>query len=103
MEQHADDLAALLDHLGVKKAIVAGLSMGGYVTLAFWRRHPERVAGLALVDTRAEPDTPTGKASRDVTAGRVREAGPRVLVDEMMPKLLAPQNLADERITAPLR
>ena len=103
MEQHADDLAALLDHLGVKKAIVAGLSMGGYVTLAFWRRHPERVAGLALVDTRAEPDTPAGKASRDVTAGRVREAGPRVLVDEMMPKLLAPQNLADERITAPLR
>jgi len=103
MEQHADDLAALLDRLGVKKAIVAGLSMGGYVTLAFWRRHPERVAGLALVDTRAEPDTPAGKANRDVTAGRVRDAGPRVLVDELMPKLLAPPNLADERITAPLR
>ncbi len=103
MEQHADDLAALLDHLDVKKAIVAGLSMGGYVTFAFWRRHPERVAGLALVDTRAEPDTPGGKASRDVAAGRVRETGPHVLVDEMMPRLLAPQNLADEKITAPLR
>lgn len=103
MEQHADDLAALLDHLGVKKAMVAGLSMGGYVTFALWRRHPRRVAGLALVDTRAEPDTPAGKASRDVTAARVRETGPRVLADEMMPKLLAPQNLADERITAPLR
>lgn len=103
MEQHADDLAALLDHLGVQKEIVAGLSMGGYVTLAFWRRHPERMAGIALVDTRAEPDTQAGKASRDVTAGRVREAGPRVLVDEMMPRLLAPKNLADEKITAPLR
>lgn len=103
MEQHADNLAALLDHLDVEKAIVAGLSMGGYVTFAFWRRHPERVAGLALVDTRAEPDTPAGKASRDVTAARVREAGPRMLVDEMMPKLIAPQNLAGERITAPLR
>lgn len=103
MEQHSDDLAALLDHLGVERAIVAGLSMGGYVTLAFWRRHPERVAGLALVDTRAEPDTPAGKANRDVTAGRVQETGPRMLVDDMMPKLLAPQNLADERIAAPLR
>ena len=87
----------------VEKAIVAGLSMGGYVALAFWRRHQARVVGLALVDTRAEPDTPIGKANRDVTAGRVREAGPLTLVDEMMPKLLAPRNLADEIITAPLR
>ncbi len=103
MDQHADDLAALLDRLDVKKAIVAGLSMGGYVTLALWRRHPERVAGIALVDTRAEPDTPAGKANRDVTAAWVREAGAGLLADEMMPKLLAPQSLADERITTQLR
>lgn len=103
MDQHADDLAALLDHLGVKKAIVAGLSMGGYVAFAFWRRHPERVAGIALVDTRAEPDTPAGKANRDAIAARVREAGPRVLAEEMLPKLLAPQSLADEKIPVHLR
>lgn len=103
MDQHADDLAALLDQLGASKAIVAGLSMGGYVVLAFWRRHPERVAGIVLLDTRAEADTPASKAGRDVTASRVREAGVGVLADEMMPKLLAPQNLADEQITAPLR
>ena len=103
MDQHADDLAALLDHLGVKRAIVAGLSMGGYVAFAFWRRHPERVAGIALVDTRAEPDTPAGKANRDAIAARVREAGPRVLAEEMLPKLLAPQSLADEKIPVQLR
>ncbi len=103
MEQHADDLAALLNQLGVQKAIVAGLSMGGYVAFAFWRRHPERTAGIALIDTRAEPDSPPGKANRDVTAARVREAGAHVLGDEMMPRLLAPQSLADERITTLLR
>ena len=57
MEQHADDLAALLDHLKIRRAVVAGLSMGGYVAFAFWRRHPERVQGLILADTRAEPDS----------------------------------------------
>ena len=57
MEQHADDLAALLDHLRVRRAVVAGLSMGGYVAFAFWRRYPERVRGLILADTRAEPDS----------------------------------------------
>ncbi len=63
MEQHADDLAALLDHLGIAKAVIAGFSMGGYVAFPFWRRHPERVAGLAFVDTRAAPDTPEGRGA----------------------------------------
>ena len=57
MEQHADDLAALLDHLKIRRVVVAGLSMGGYVTFAFWRRYPARVQGLILADTRAEPDS----------------------------------------------
>ena len=52
MEQHADDLAALLDHLKIRRAVVVGLSMGGYVAFAFWRRHPERVQSLILADTR---------------------------------------------------
>ena len=98
MDQHADDLAALLDHLLVQKAVIAGLSMGGYVALAFWRRHPQRVAGLALVDTRANADTPDGRAGRTATADRVRERGVTVLAEEMMPRLLSPENLGDEQI-----
>jgi pimeloyl-ACP methyl ester carboxylesterase len=46
----ADDLAAVLDHLGIDKAVVVGHSMGGFVSLRFAQRHPERVAGLVLVD-----------------------------------------------------
>src|SRR5215472_3516620 len=45
------DMAALLDHVGAKKAIVGGLSLGGYMSLAFHLRHPERVRALLIIDT----------------------------------------------------
>src|SRR5919201_5280572 len=58
MEQHADDLATLLNHLGVDAPVVlCGLSMGGYVCFAFWRKYADRVARLVLADTRATADT----------------------------------------------
>ncbi len=98
MDQHADDLAALLDHLGVGQAVVAGLSMGGYVAFAFWRRHSQRVRALALLDTRADPDSPQARAGRDASAAKVREAGSSAIVREMLPRLMAPRNLGDERI-----
>jgi pimeloyl-ACP methyl ester carboxylesterase len=99
MEQHADDLAALLDHLKVQRAIVAGLSMGGYVAFAFWRRHKERVQALALLDTRAEPDSVVARANRDVAAARAQEVGAMIYSREMLLRLLAPASLADERIS----
>jgi pimeloyl-ACP methyl ester carboxylesterase len=45
------DMAALLDHVGADKAIVGGLSLGGYMSLAFYRAYPERVAALLIIDT----------------------------------------------------
>ena len=53
MSVYADDMAALLDSLGIGQAIVGGMSMGGYVAFAMLRRHPERVKGLILLDTKA--------------------------------------------------
>lgn len=98
MEQHADDMAALLDRLGVQRAVIGGLSMGGYITFAFWRRHRERVRGLALLDTRAEPDSEAARANRDASMRAVRESGVAAFVEDMLPRVLAPASLADPTI-----
>jgi pimeloyl-ACP methyl ester carboxylesterase len=58
MDRYADDIASVLDTLQISRAVVAGLSMGGYVAFAFWRRHRERVRGFVLSNTRATADTP---------------------------------------------
>ncbi len=103
MDQHADDLAGLLDHLSVRRAVVAGLSMGGYVTFAFWRRHPQRVAGLALIDTRANAETPEGRAGREATIAKVRAGGVEILAEEMLPRLLSPGNRGNVQLVDRLR
>lgn len=64
MEQYADDLAHLLDQLRVEKVILCGLSMGGYASFAFWRRHRDRVRALVLADTRATADNEEGIGKR---------------------------------------
>ncbi len=53
LEDCADDVAALIEHLGVSPAIVAGYSMGGPIAQLVWRRHPEAVGGLVLCATAA--------------------------------------------------
>ena len=68
MEQLADDVAGLMDELGMQNAILCGLSMGGYAAFAFLRKYPERVKGLILADTRPGADT-------DEEAGDGRGAG----------------------------
>ena len=75
MEAMADACAAALDAAGAAKAVICGLSMGGYVALAFWRRHPGRVAGLVLANTRAKPDDAAGQERRAGLAARARSEG----------------------------
>ena len=103
MEQHADDLAALLDHLKVRQTVVAGLSMGGYVAFAFWRRYSKRVRGLILADTRAEPDGAAAQAGRDAAMVTVQQTGAAAYADEMLPRLLAPASQADVKIVGAAR
>src|SRR5687768_13666846 len=64
IDQYADDVAALLDVLGAQPGVVVGLSMGGYVAFAFWRRHRSKVRALVLADTRAGADTDEGREKR---------------------------------------
>jgi len=94
MEEMADDLAALLDELGVGRAGVAGLSMGGYVTLAFCRRYPERVRALVLADTRAQADTEEQRRARAEMERVALKEGMGPIADSMTPKLLAPETFA---------
>lgn len=87
MSDMADDLAALLDHFGIEKTALAGHSMGGYVALAFAKKYPQKVSGLALVSSQAAADAPDRKEGRYKTAQDVAEKGVEVVADAMMPKL----------------
>lgn len=87
MDDYADALAAHLDRAGIGRAVVAGLSMGGYVALSLWRRHRRRVAGLLLADTRAEADDAAGRERRMKTADLVRQRGTGALLLQPPPWL----------------
>ncbi len=98
MDQHADDLVGLLDHLGIRRVVIGGLSMGGYVAFAFWRRYPERVGSLALLNTWAEPDGPEARANREATIARVSAEGVEAFAREQTQLLLAAGSLQNARV-----
>jgi 3-oxoadipate enol-lactonase len=93
LDQTADDVCGLLDHLAIRQAVFVGLSMGGYVLFAFYRRHADRVKGLVLADTRAQADTPEGKSGRFQMAQIAYKNGPPAIADIMIPKLLSPATI----------
>lgn len=88
IETYADDIVALLDSLGIGQATIAGLSMGGYVTMALLRRHPERVRAVILLDTKMTPDTEAGKQGRNDMIQRAENEGAAAIADAMLPKML---------------
>lgn len=90
LDQFADDVAGLLDHLAIKRAVLVGLSMGGYTLFAFYRKYADRVTGLVLADTRAQPDTEEGRAGRFAMAQAAYTKGACAIADIMLPKLLSP-------------
>jgi len=93
MNDLAADLAALLDHLGIESAFLAGHSMGGYLALAFAAAHPARVRGLALVSSQAAADAPERKTARYAQAMQIAEDGIGATVAAMTEKFSA-----DERV-----
>lgn len=94
MNRMAQDVAALLDHLEISRAVIGGLSMGGYVTLAFYKQFPSRVRGLVLADTRAQADTEEGKQTRFQQADKALAEGMAGIADSMLPKLLTPETVS---------
>lgn len=89
MEALAEDLAALLDKLRLGRVVLGGLSMGGYVAFAFFRKFPERVRALLLADTRPQADTEEGRRAREENAQRALKEGLVPIVESMLPKLLS--------------
>lgn len=88
MDRYADDVVGVLDAVQVDRATVVGLSMGGYVAFALWRRHPTRVRGLVLADTRATADAPDGRTRRQELIELARTAGPDAVAERQIVGLL---------------
>jgi 3-oxoadipate enol-lactonase len=84
IDDYASDVAALLHALGIVKAVVVGISMGGYVALALWRREPALVRALVLTDTRAGADSDAGRAKRNEQIEFVQTRGPAALADVLI-------------------
>jgi pimeloyl-ACP methyl ester carboxylesterase len=87
MDAGAESAAAEVAAAGLDQVVVCGLSMGGYVAFAFWRRFRERVAGLVLANTRAGADDEAGRERRRALAARLRAEGNAFLVESPPPLL----------------
>ena len=90
MAQMGDELAALLDRLGIERCTLAGLSMGGYISLPFALSHPGRVERLVLAHTRARADLETERTARNTMIDELKNAGTATLPEKMLPRLLGP-------------
>lgn len=91
MDAFADDVIALLDEQRIDRAVIGGLSMGGYVALSIVERYPDRVQALVLCNTRATADTLEAREGRYATAMRALEQGMDVIARGMVPQLIMPR------------
>ena len=97
MDAYADTIAAVLDHAEIERAVVGGLSMGGYVSFAVWRRHAARVRALVLCDTKAGADTDAAREKRRALIASARDEGAGAVAEKQLPAQLGPTT----RTTAP--
>ncbi len=91
MEEMAEVVKALFDHLKLKKAFLMGHSMGGYVALAFAEQHPEMVRGLIMMNSSSRADSPQKKNDRDRAIALVKE-NHKSFIRNAIPHLFRPKN-----------
>lgn len=94
MDDYAADLKALIDAQRIRGVILCGLSMGGYISLAFLDRYPELVLGLILANTRSAPDTEQARAGRQAMTEQVLSGGVAGIATTMLPKMLTATTIA---------
>ncbi len=95
IELFVDDLIALLDHLKLSRAVLVGLSMGGYIALRAVERNADRVRALVLCDTRSEADTNEGKIRRAAQAKLVKERPIEEFADLLLPGLFHEKSFSE--------
>lgn len=93
MELMASDVAGLLHTLNIAQATIGGLSMGGYVALAFYRLFPLQVRSLILSATRAQGDNDEAKRNRKAQATKARQEGMEGIADTLLPKMLTAETV----------
>jgi pimeloyl-ACP methyl ester carboxylesterase len=96
MATYADAVIGLLDKLGVEKAVVGGMSMGGYVLLDLVRRYPERLIGAIFMVTRAAADDPAGREKRTTLSVEVKAGNALIVADTMAKVLFAASTTTDQ-------
>ncbi|SED84533.1 Pimeloyl-ACP methyl ester carboxylesterase [Streptomyces sp. 2112.3] len=90
----ARDLVDLLDHLGIERCTLGGLSMGGQIVMECYRLFPERISALLLADTFAAAETPDGKTARYDMAERLLREGMADYAHEVLDKMVSPDTIA---------
>lgn len=90
MDRIARDALGILDLLNIRQAVIGGVSMGGYATMALLRQDPARARAILLIDTQARADDEEAKMRREQTAREVMEKGVEVLIESLLPKVLSP-------------
>ena len=98
MENHVDDLFAIMDCLNIEKVHVCGLSMGGYITLRAVTKEPGRFLSVILADTRAEKDDDAGLLARSAMFNKVKSGGKDELKIEFTKKLLSEKSYQKDEI-----
>lgn len=88
MDQYADDVVGVMDHLRVERAVIVGCSMGGYVAFALWRRHADRVRALVLADTKATADTEEAAGRRRSLIETARAQGSTAVANLQIASLI---------------
>lgn len=104
VEELADDVRRLVEHLDLPQFVLAGFSMGGYVAFRYLARHADRVRAVMLLDTRAEADTPEGRARRYTAIDKITKDGPQGFLDDFLKLVVSPRTMeARPEIVAEVR
>lgn len=93
IEGHVDDLLALMDHWKIPKAVLIGLSMGGYIALRALERNGDRFLAAVLADTRSETDSDPTRLRRAAQVKQVKAIGSLAFADVLLPAGFSPKSL----------